>query len=166
VGFDLSASLKSAEARFGKQQPGRRRSDRGKHRMAAETMARLAKVLGAHERVPMRQVMAALAAPGRQRRRRSPSRAVIYQFMAHTPLHFFALQELPREVREALYNLAGETRVPAPQVVFYCFNHGTVSAMSFAAGLPWIDLYQAERMRGWRPASLALLRSVTRARGL
>jgi len=165
VGFDLDASLRSAEARLGRS-ARHARSDRGKHRMAPEVEARLAKVLGGQDRPPMRQVMAALAHRGARRRRGPPSRTAIYNFMARAPLHVHALDTLPLPAREALYNLSGTGRVPAAQVVFYCFNYGSLSAISFASGLPWIDLYQAARLRGWRPASLALLKSVMKARGL
>ncbi len=133
--------------------------------MSAETAARLSRLLGHQDPLPMRQLLAALAVPG-SRRRAGPSRAAIYQFMARVRLHSHELDSLPAAVRDALYNLAGTTRVPGPQVVFYCFNYGGSSAMSFAAGLPWIDLYQAARMRGWRPKSLGLLTAVMRARGL
>jgi hypothetical protein len=51
-------------------------------------------------------------------------------------------------------------------VVFYCFNTGDLAAMSFAAGLPWLALYQALRMPGHRPMCHALLEAAARARGL
>ena len=43
--------------------------------------------------------------------------------------------------------------VIGPQVI-------VVGALSFAAGLPWICLHHAARMRGFRPKSRALLRAV------
>jgi hypothetical protein len=49
--------------------------------------------------------------------------------------------------------------------VFYCLNYGSLAAMSFAAGLPWLDLHQARHLRGWRPRSRGLLDAVLRARG-
>jgi hypothetical protein len=56
--------------------------------------------------------------------------------------------------------------VPGHQLAFYCFNYGSLGAISYAAGLPWLDLYQARRMRGWRPRSFGLLLAVMRRRGL
>jgi hypothetical protein len=56
--------------------------------------------------------------------------------------------------------------VPGHQLAFYCFDYGSLAAISFAAGLPWLDLYQARRMRGWRPRSFGLLAAVMRRRGL
>ena len=73
---------------------------------------------------------------------------------------------LPTPVVEALYNIAPDWRVPGHQLAFYCFNYGSLGAISFAAGLPWLDLYQARRMRGWRPRSFGLLSAVMRRRGL
>ena len=71
-----------------------------------------------------------------------------------------ALQHL-----DALYNLAPGGTVPGPQLGFYCFNYGCVAAISYAAGLPWLDLYQASRLRGWRRRSRGLLAGVARLRG-
>ncbi len=73
---------------------------------------------------------------------------------------------MPAGVREGLYNLAANGSVPGRQLVFYCFNYGSVATASYAAGLPWLDLYQAERLRGWRPRSLGLLRAVMAVRGI
>ena len=54
--------------------------------------------------------------------------------------------------------------VPGHQLAFYCFNYGTSDVMSFAAGLPWLDLYQAAHLRGWWPRSRGLLDASLRAR--
>jgi hypothetical protein len=51
-------------------------------------------------------------------------------------------------------------------VAFAAFNYGDVHAISFASGLPWLALYQADRVRGWRPKSHALLRAVMADRGI
>jgi hypothetical protein len=80
--------------------------------------------------------------------------------------HVYDISALPPHVREALYNLAPDGTVPGHQLAFYCFNHGSLAAASYAAGLPWLDLYQAARLRGWRPRSWGLLRAALRARGL
>ena len=55
----------------------------------------------------------------------------------------------------ALYNLGPGARVPGRQLAFYCLNYGSLSAMSFAATLPWLDLHQARHVRGWRPGAAA-----------
>ena len=72
----------------------------------------------------------------------------------------YALAELPAAVRSALYNMAGDAVVPGAQLAFYCFNYGELAAVHFAAGMPWLPLYQANRMRGWRGRSRGLLRAV------
>lgn len=95
-----------------------------------------------------------------------PSRASLYNTLSRLEGHGYEVSELPAGVREGLYNLAADGSVPGHQLVFYCFNYGSVSTASYAAGLPWLDLYQAERLRGWRPRSLGLLRAVMAVRGL
>jgi len=74
--------------------------------------------------------------------------------------------DLPAAVQRSLHNLDEDTWVPARQVVFAAFNYGDVHAISFASGLPWLALYQADRVRGWRPKSHALLRAVMTGRGI
>jgi hypothetical protein len=69
-------------------------------------------------------------------------------------------------VVDALYNLSPADRIPGHQLAFYCFNYGSLAAISYAAGLPWLDLYQARFLRGWRPRSAGLLEAVMRARGI
>ena len=54
--------------------------------------------------------------------------------------------------------------VPGHQLAFYLFHHGDTQALSFAAGMPWLELYQANRMRGWRPTSRGLFLAVLRRR--
>ena len=95
-----------------------------------------------------------------------PARASLYNGLARLDGHIYTVATLPRPVVEALYNIAPDGRVPGHQLAFYCFNHGSLSAISYAAGLPWLDLYQARRMRGWRPRSFGLLQAVMRRRGL
>jgi hypothetical protein len=95
-----------------------------------------------------------------------PSRATVYRFMAQSPPRQVPIAELPEPVRLALYNLGPDGTVPGHQLAFYAFNYGDAQAMSFAAGLPWLDLYQADRMRGWRPRSHGVLRAVMLRRGI
>lgn len=100
-----------------------------------------------------------------------PARATVYQVMARAVVHQYAINALPSAVRETLYNFelgdSGEPSaalVPGHQLAFHCFNYGGLAALSFGAGLPWLSLYQAARMRGFRPKSRALLQAVLKAR--
>ncbi|MBI5489114.1 MAG: hypothetical protein HY905_17395 [Deltaproteobacteria bacterium] len=95
-----------------------------------------------------------------------PSRSTVYHIMATTRGRTYRVADLPVAVRAALHNLVDESLVPARQVAFYCFNYGDVAAMSFAAGLPWLALYQAGRLPGQRPQSRGLIRAVARVRGI
>jgi hypothetical protein len=95
-----------------------------------------------------------------------PSRATVYKLMATFPAPTFRVRELPPSVRTALYNLEPESEVPAHQVAFYCFNYGGLEAVCFAAGLPWLALYQALRVPGYRKKSRGLVEAVTAARGI
>ena len=114
--------------------------------------------------------MAALArslvALAAQHRLRPPCRASVYNTLSKVPGHIYQVDDLSAHVRAALYNLAPTSRVPGHQLAFYCFNYGSLAAVSFAAGLPWIDLHQAGQLRGWRPRSRGLLRAAMRARGM
>ena len=73
---------------------------------------------------------------------------------------------MPPWVRGALYNFDDESLVPEAQIAFYCFNYGDLRAMSYAAGLPWLALYQAVRTPGWRPKSRGVALAVLRVRGI
>jgi hypothetical protein len=108
-----------------------------------------------------RDVSALCAATGS----RPPSRASLYNALEALDGSSYDIASLPRHVVEVLYNLGPEGTVPGRQLAFYCFNYGTVAAMCYAAGLPWLDLYQAGRLRGWRPRSRGLLKAVMRVRG-
>jgi len=95
-----------------------------------------------------------------------PSRATVYKLMARLPCSTRRVADLPVPVRAALYNLSAESEVPGHQVAFYCFNHGDARAVSFAAGLPWLAIYQALRLPGYRKKSRGLAEAVARARGI
>lgn len=97
---------------------------------------------------------------------RPPSRASLYNAFSGIEGHVYDISRLPPHVRDCLYNLASSGTVPGHQLAFYCFNYGTMAAVSYAAGLPWLDLYQASRLRGWRPRSLGLLRAAMSVRGI
>lgn len=126
----------------------------------------LTDILRRQERPSLRDIQAELAAACARIGVRMPARATIYRFMARCPSRHYCLADLPEPVRRCLYNLGDEGSVPGHQLAYYAFHYGDTSAISFAAGLPWLDLYQADRMRGWRPRSHGLLRAVLRRRGI
>ena len=95
---------------------------------------------------------------------RAPSRATVYGYLARARTPERRVSDLPAVVQRALYNLDPDSRVPEAQIAFYCFNYGQLGAVSFAAGLPWLALYQARRMRGWRKRSRGLIEAVARVR--
>ena len=166
--FDLDKSLESAQARLGKDVPKarKRRSDAGGTRLAAPVASELCRLLGGTDRPAIREVERQLRAFCKERNLRSPARATVYRFMTEIPVHEYRVADLPDAVRAALYNLDPRSRVPGHQLVFYAFNYGDARAMSFASALPWLDLYQAARMRGWRPMSLGPLCAAIRQRGI
>jgi hypothetical protein len=97
---------------------------------------------------------------------RRPSKATLYHYLSVAPVSAYRWADLPAAVQRCLHNLDEDTWVPARQVAFAAFNYGDVHAISFASGLPWLALYQADRVRGWRPKSHALLRAVMTGRGI
>ena len=100
----------------------------------------------------------------RESRLRAPSRATVYKLMASLPCPKRRWCDLPPAAQAALYNLAPDSEVPLHQIAFNCFNYGDLDAASYAAGLPWLALYQAWRMRGHRPKSRGLLAAAMAAR--
>lgn len=105
----------------------------------------------------MTTVQRRLAEIARSRGWRSPSRATLYATIERLDGSRHEFARLPAAVRDALYNLTSLTPIPGHQLAFYCFNYGSPAAVSFASGLPWLDLHQASRLRGWRPRSRGLL---------
>ena len=93
-----------------------------------------------------------------------PVRASLYNALVRIDGHTYAVADLPACVAATLYNIDPAGHVPGHQLAFHCFNFGAVPAISYAAGLPWLDLHQARRLRGWRPRSAGLLEAVLRAR--
>lgn len=162
--FDLSESQQQARKRLGTTPTRRRRSDAGRSRLRPELLAELRARLMTTERPSMTAIHRQLAAFARERGWRPPARATLYAALAGLEGSRYELATLPQAVRTALYNLAPDATVPGHQVAFYCFNYGSLAAASFAAGLPWLDLYQASRSRGWRPRSRGLLTAALAAR--
>lgn len=95
---------------------------------------------------------------------KTPARATLYNAFSRIDGHEYDISRLPLAVARTLYNLAPHGRVPGHQLAFHCVNYGSLEAVSFAAGLPWLDLYQARRLRGWRPRSRGLLTAIMRVR--
>jgi hypothetical protein len=162
--FDLELSQAQARRRLGPHSGRRRRSDAGRSRLRPELLAELRRLVLAGERPAMTAIQRRLAALARERGWRAPSRGTLYAALATLEGSRHEVAKLPPRVREALYNLDPKATVPGHQVAFYCFNYGSLAAASFAAGLPWLDLYQAARARGWRPRSRGLLLAALAAR--
>jgi len=112
----------------------------------------------------MAELLRRLGAECRRKGTTPPSRATVYSFLATVRTPERQVRNLPAVVQRALYNLERDSRVPEAQIAFYCFNYGELGALSYAAGLPWLALYQGRRMRGWRRRSRGLLEAVARVR--
>jgi len=166
--FDIEASQARARQRLQSVPSGGRRprSDRGQLRIDPRALGVLAEATAGYDRPSMAAILKDVTEGCRRRRLTPPSRASIYKLLATLPTPTYRLTELPPAVQNALYNLGPDSDVPAHQVAFYCFNYGNVEAMSFAAGLPWLALYQALRTPGHRPKSRGLLEAVAVARGM
>ncbi|MEO8196128.1 MAG: DNA-binding domain-containing protein, partial [Thermoanaerobaculia bacterium] len=147
----MTRSQAVARQRFGGVSTRRRRSDAGRSRLRPEILGKLRSLVLAAERPSMTAIQRRLAEFARAHGWRPPARATLYAALSRLEGSRHALTTLPPSVRAALYNLAPESTVPGHQLAFYCFNYGSLAAASFAAGLPWIDLHQAARARGWRP---------------
>ena len=165
--FNLEESLRRAERRFSDRPGSRRpRRDRGRSRLALELETELERLLRGQERPPVRVLMERLGRYCRANGLNRPARATVYKAMTRTPPRGHTVTDLPSPVQEALYNLRGTAEVPGHQLAFYCLNYGDLAAISFAAGLPWLALYQAARLPGWRPRSRGLLGAILRTRGI
>ena len=164
--FDINESLRRANQRLGRTSSRRRRSDAGRSRLPALVLAELRVAALGQDRPSMTALQRSISARCAAEGVTPPVRASLYNALTRIEGHTYAVADLPAPVADALYNLAAADRVPGRQLAFYCFNYGSLPAVSFAAGLPWLDLYQARRLRGWRPRSAGLLDAVMRARGI
>jgi hypothetical protein len=162
--FDIKEAQRQAAGRLDRASPRRRRSDAGKPRLHKLVLGRLRRAALGQDPPSMtrlhRDISAACASSGI----RPPARASLYNALYRIEGHRYRVTDLPGPVAEALYNLAPDGEVPGHQLAVHCFNFGSVAAISYAAGLPWLDLVQAARVRGWRPRSRGLLTAVLRAR--
>jgi hypothetical protein len=167
--FDLDQSMQRALRRFGgRPSPPTRapRSDRGVSRLPAGVLACVARVLSGPERPPTRDILARIEKGCRGKGLEPPSRATVYKLMNTVPCPTLRKGDLPPAVQAALHNLEAESRVPAHQVAFCCFNYGDLRAMGFAAGLPWLAIHQALRLPGYREKCRGPLEAVAAARGI
>ena len=167
--FNLRESLARAERRLGtpaKAGIRRPRSDRGRPRIDPRVIDIVREATRGYDHPPMADLLVGIAERCRQAGLGPPSRATVYKLLTTLSTPMYRVADLPAAVRHALYNLGHDSDVPAHQVAFYCFNYGDVAAMSFAAGLPWLALYQALRMRGYRARARGVLEAVARARGI
>lgn len=186
--FDLGESLRNAQRRFGGtspdarskrlgQTPPRGRADRGHARIDPRVERQLQGLLQGREKPSMASLGRELQQLSKRLGVAPPARGTLYNAVARAKPPTYATRELPRAVREALYNSSaaeasgGEssvaaTHVPGDQIVFYCFNYGDVRAISYGAGMPWLCLVHAAVRRGFRPKSLSLLRAVMAVRGI
>ena len=114
----------------------------------------------------MSELVQAMAAHCRRHRLLPPARATLYASLSRAPVASFPMRSLPESVRRALHNLGDDAVVPGDQVAFAAFNRGDTQALCWASGLPWPCLRHAALVPGFRPKSLALLRSVMRFRGI
>jgi hypothetical protein len=129
-------------------------------------LAALVEATAGQDRPSMVELAAGVGERCRLNGLKPPSRATIYKLLTTLPTPTYRLADLPPAVQRALYNLAPDSEVPAHQVAFYCFNYGDLGAVSFAAGLPWLALYQARRLPGYRDKSRGLIDAVAQLRGL
>ncbi|MBW2457360.1 MAG: hypothetical protein JRI68_22825 [Deltaproteobacteria bacterium] len=165
--FDVKRAFERAARRLGDvpaQRSRRPRADRGRFRLATAAERELVRLISGQERPPMASLIQLLRAACARAHVKAPSRATVYNYLARVRTSERRVGDLPAPVQGALYNLELDSRVPEAQVAFYCFNYGELGALSYAAGLPWLALYQARRMPGWRTKSRGLIEAVTRVR--
>lgn len=159
----LKDSISQAIKRFGdapSQCRHRPRSDRGKMRLGPKVQDILIGLLADQERPSMRDLLRALEERCQTRGCKFPSRASVYHFLEKVVVHQFSISDLPKTVQACLFNLDPEGEIPGHQLVFYLINYGELPELCYAAGMPWIDLYQALRLRGYRPKRRGLLEAI------
>ena len=163
--FDIESSVARAQRRLGRG-TRKARADRGEVRLDPRVVECVAASVGGFDRPPMSRLLEDVSERCRRIGVAPPSRATVYTLLRVVDGARHQVADLPGPVQAALYNLEADSVVPGRQVAFYCFNYGDLSALSFAAGLPWLALYQARHLPGHRSRSLGLLRAVLRARGI
>lgn len=167
-GFDLSTSLERLEARFERPRGVGTRSDRGQSRLDPAVERHIRVLLLTQEKPSLVDAQRRLKTYCERRGLTVPSRATLYNAIDRVVLPSVSVDELPKAVRSALYNLElreGDA-VAMDHLALYAFNYGDARALSFAAGLPWLALLRASKLTGWRPKSRALLNAVMGERGI
>jgi hypothetical protein len=164
--FNLAKSLAEARQRLAPRPTRSTRADAGRPRMGHKAREILESLLAGQERPPMRELLSQLAQRCQTLGATCPSRATVYAYLPNASGPTYQVQKLPEYARASLYNLDDHSVVSGRELAFYLFNHGDTRALSFAAGMPWLCLLQADRLRGFRPKSHALLRAVMRTRGI
>ena len=161
----LNTSFVRAERRL-LQNKRRRRSDAGSSRFSQAVQDKMRQLLLQTDRPRISDLMRELKRYCIAHGERCPSRASLYNFAKNVQAHSYLPKDLQRELRDSLYNLAQDQPVPGHQLVFYALHNGNTAAICQAAALPWLDLYQASLLPGWRPRSRGLLRAIMRSRGI
>jgi hypothetical protein len=167
--FNLQESLERAEKRLGSPEEfhGKlARSDRGVSRLNPIVIECLTKIASGMEKPRMTEMLKELALMCEKKGIPKPSRATVYKLLDKLPAPSYKVNDLPESVRNALYNLSPSSEVPGHQLAFYCFNYGTMDAVSFAASLPWLAVYQALKLPGYRKKSRGLALAVATARNI
>lgn len=162
--FNFQESLRSAEARLSRPAGRQRRSDAGRSRLPPPVLAIVREAAATHERPSVASLRRRLAEACAAHGVRPPSRATLYTVFDRLEGNVYQMSALPPAIASCLHNLGPGDTVPGRQLVFACLNYGALPALSFAAGLPWIDLHQARQLRGWRPRSRGLLSAILRRR--
>lgn len=162
--FDFQDSVLKAEARLSRPGGRRRRADAGRSRLPDPVQSVLREAAADHDRPAMAELRRRLADVAERSGVRAPSRATLYTAFDRLEGNSYRIGSLPEPVSRCLHNLEPSGRVAGRHLVFACLNYGTLQALSFAAGLPWLDLHQSRRLRGWRPRSRGLLDAILRRR--
>ncbi len=163
---DLHLPAPSGHSRPPRTSARQRRSDAGRSRLHPRVLTEVRSALLGAERPSISSVVRRVSDRANGLGLRPPSRASVYNLLPRLDGHAYRIPALPTCVRQSLYNLPADGSIPGHQLVFYCFNYGSLAAVSYAAGLPWLDLFQASRLRGWRARSRGLLAAVMRTRGI
>ncbi len=166
MGFDFEASQRNAAARLGADTGRARRRDSGLLRLDPHVIALVREELLGQAKPDMSALHDLIKKRCALVRRRCPSRSSLYTIADKVSGHTYLASELPVWVRDVLHNVDPTSAVPGRQVAFACINSGDTRALSFAASLPWLDLFQARRMRGFRAKSVGLLDAICAARGI
>jgi hypothetical protein len=164
--FDFEASLARAERRFGERSSRAPRADRGVARLDPRVEALVGPRLLGYERPDFKALHAELVRQCRAIGVRPPARSSLYGIAERYHGHSYPIATLPSWVAELLHNVDPAHAIVGKHLVFACLNYGDTRAMSYAAGLPWLDLHQARKLRGYRLKSRGVLDAICQARDI